>query len=393
MAMAGTTLDHKVKGRLLDALTGVPGTDVFAGRTALLQGIPDNIRDGLNRNSDNRLVDLINIVDQLERLGRLDNGERPVVIITHNGWRMARGSELGKLLAEIEKEVEAAYGGDEPLADLPATPEVLIFGGTGEWVTGAFIEQARLIGTRVARLLVPRYSGGNLVHPVGGVGTGWLIAPGLLLTNHHVIGARERDEPSASDADFTRQGEKTTLWFDYHREGQIEAQDLTPVSVTEVVASNRELDYALLRLPDSASLAGRQQIVVARERPELPRGTRLNIVQCPGGGPLRYAIRNNFFVGLGQRSYQMRYLTDTLRGSSGAPVLDDSWQVVAMHHGYKKVDPALYQEEAGKSEVVKYHNEGIVVNDILGDVPAVIQQEIGHAQGWALPISLDLSRP
>ena len=103
----------------------------------------------------------------------------------------------------------------------------------------------------------------------------------------------------------------------------------------------------------------------------------------PGGGPLRYAIRNNFFVGLGQRPYQMRYLTDTLKGSSGAPVLDDSWQVVAIHHGYKKVDPALYDKEAGKSEVVKYHNEGIVISDILSDLPAVIQHEISTAQGWA----------
>lgn len=379
--MAGTTLDKKAKDRLLDALINVPGTDARDGRTALLQGIPDNVRAALNR-SDNQLVDLMNIVDQLERLGRLENGERPVVIVTHNGWRMSGGTEIGQLLAELEKEIEAAYGGDEPLAELPATPEVLIFGGTGEWVTGAFIEQARLIGRRVARLRIPRYSAGILVHPVGGVGTGWLIAPGLLLTNHHVIEARERGEPHASDADFKRQGENAVLWFDYHQEGHIKDQALTPATVTEVVVSSRELDYALLRLPDDASLADRQQVAVVRERPELPRGTRLNIVQCPGGGPLRYAIRNNFFVGLGQRPYQMRYLTDTLRGSSGAPVLDDNWQVVAMHHGYKKVTPSLDRKEAGTSEVVKYHNEGIVINDILTDMSAVIQQEISTAQGW-----------
>ena len=380
--MARTTLDQKARDRLLDALINVPGTDGREGRTALLQGIPYNVRAALNR-SDNQFVDLMNIVDQLERLGRLDNGERPVVIVTHNGRRLSSGTELGRYLAEIEREIEAAYGGDEPLAELSAMPEVLVFGGTGEWVTGAFIEQAQLIGRRVARLRVPRYSGGNLVHPVGGVGTGWLAAPGLLLTNHHVIEVREPGEPPASDADFKRQGENTVLWFDYHREGQIEDQDLTVVGVIEVVANNRELDYALLRLQGDASLADRHQAAIIRDRPELPRGTRLNIVQCPGGGPLRYAIRNNFFVGLGQRPYQMRYLTDTLKGSSGAPVLDDSWQVVAIHHGYKKVDPALYDKEAGKSEVVKYHNEGIVISDILSDLPAVIQHEISTAQGWA----------
>jgi hypothetical protein len=78
----------------------------------------------------------------------------------------------------------------------------------------------------------------------------------------------------------------------------------------------------------------------------------------------------------------MRYLTDTLNGSSGAPVLDDNWQVVAMHHGYKKVEPALYKEETGKSEVVKYHNEGIIISDILIDMPNAINQEISAAQAW-----------
>ena len=72
------------------------------------------------------------------------------------------------------------------------------------------------------------------------------------------------------------------LWFDYHREGQIEDQDLTVVGVVEVVANNRELDYALLRLQGDASLADRHQVAIIRDRPELPRGTRLNIVQCPG---------------------------------------------------------------------------------------------------------------
>jgi hypothetical protein len=106
-------------------------------------------------------------------------------------------------------------------------------------------------------------------------------------------------------------------------------------------------------------------------------------VQCRGGGPLRYAIRNNFFVRLGQHSYQIRYLTDTERGSSGAPVPDGSWQVVVIHHGYKKLDPGQLKDETGKSQVVKYHNEGIVVDEILRDKPAAIRQEIVNAQGRA----------
>lgn len=369
--MVNATLDRKSLERLVDALMGVPGTDERPGRTALLQGIPDNIKAALNR-SDNQFVDLTNIVGQLEKLGRLENGERPVVIVTHNGWRMTRGTGLGRTLEEIEETIEAAYGGDEPLAGLTDVPEVLIFGGTGEWVSGAFIEQAQLVGRLVARLRIPRYSAGIFTHSVGGVGTGWLVAPTLALTNHHVIQARERNEPPASDLDFRLQGENTELWFDYHREGQ----DYTPVRTLEVVASDRDLDYALLRLPASPALAGRQRISLASGRPQLARGARLNIVQCPGGGPLRYAIRNNFFVGLGQQPHEMRYLTDTREGSSGAPVLNDSWEVVAMHRGYKKVNPGLYEVEARKNDLVKYHNEGIFISDILPRLPTAIKQEI-----------------
>jgi hypothetical protein len=79
-----------------------------------------------------------------------------------------------------------------------------------------------------------------------------------------------------------------------------------------IIASNRELDYALLRLADSAALTGREHVSVMRERPDLLRGARLNIVQCPGGGSLRYAIRTNFFVGYGNEPNRIRYLTDTL---------------------------------------------------------------------------------
>ena len=241
----------------------------------------------------------------------------------------------------------------------------------------AFIEQAQLAGEgwRVSWYHV---IGWNLSRPADGVGTGWLIAPGLLLTNHHVIEARDqvsrRRRMRISNGRARRRSSGlTTIAKD---------NSYATVSVTEVVDSDRELDYALLRLADSAALSGREQIAVVRERPELPRGTRLNIVQCPGGGPLRYAIRNNFFVGPGQHPYEMRYLTDTRQGSSGSPVLNDSWQVVAMHKGYKKVDPGLFQAETGKSEVVKYHNEGIVITDILRRLPAVIRDEINNAQGW-----------
>jgi endonuclease G, mitochondrial len=301
-----------------------------------------------------------------------------VVIVIHNAWRLTRGTELGRELAEIERDAEAAYGGEKPSPRLSAEPEVLIFGGSGEWVSAAFIEQAREAGRRVARLLVPRFFGERRSGDVG-VGTAWLAAPRLVFTNHHVVEARDDQEPPASADEFRRQGESILAWFDYHREGQRALE----VTVAEVVSSDRTLDYALLRLAAEPPLADRRQMALRQGGPALSRGTRLNIVQCPGGGPLTFAIRNNFYVGPGQQAYHLRYLTDTREGSSGSPVLDDTWQVVAMHHGFQQVKAQRQPGEAGLSQVAKFHNEGTTLEEILAHLPAAPRDEIRRAQGWA----------
>src|SRR5688572_6530696 len=103
--MNGRVLDKSLRDRLFDALSQVPSADSRDGRTALLDGVPHNIRIGLYR-FDNLHVDLTRLIDQLDLLGRLDNGERPVVILTNNAWRMTRGSELGRRLEELQTEIE-----------------------------------------------------------------------------------------------------------------------------------------------------------------------------------------------------------------------------------------------------------------------------------------------
>ena len=130
-----------------------------------------------------------------------------------------------------------------------------------------------------------------------GYGTGWLVSARLLLTNHHVIESRRLlKETPATYADFDLQEKNTVAWFDYYSEGKFAGP---AVAVTEIIASDRVLDYALLRLEDSPGLPARSRMTLARNS-KLEQGARLNIVQCPDGGPLRFAIRNNFFVGRGE---------------------------------------------------------------------------------------------
>jgi V8-like Glu-specific endopeptidase len=61
----------------------------------------------------------------------------------------------------------------------------------------------------------------------------------------------------------------------------------------------------------------------------------------------------------------LRYYTDTDFGSSGSPVCDDSWRVIALHRGAKHAPGAKYQ---GKDEA--YVNFGSQIQAVLDDLRA-----------------------
>jgi V8-like Glu-specific endopeptidase len=344
------------------------------GRTGLMTGIPPNIVAALNR-SNNQVVDFDQILSQLDNLGRLEKtGERPLIIVAQNALDYVLGSEVGGTLREIIQELERYYGGEKPSGVLPAVPERLIFAGKDWRLPFDFVERAWQASRGVARLAVPRIFNG---HHTGqhAFGTGWLVSSRLMFTNYHVIEAREPDEPPASQEDFRTQAEQAIAWFDYHQEGGTQ----TVVKCVALLNASpyAQLDYALLRLEDTPALNGRQQLSLVRTQPALAQGSRLNIVQHPLGGALRYAIRNNFYVGQGDQAYHLRYLTDTEPGSSGSPVLDDQWQVVGMHHAWRDIPEEEYQ-----GETIKYHNQGIAIHSILADLSPSPLDEIKIGQGW-----------
>ena len=98
----------------------------------------------------------------------------------------------------------------------------------------------------VARLLIRRYENGAAVPGDTGLywGTGWLIGDGLMLTNHHVINARDRGESAASVQDFDKQAANTAVEFD------ADSDDRAPekAKIAKIEAADSKLDYALLRI-------------------------------------------------------------------------------------------------------------------------------------------------
>ena len=201
-----------------------------------------------------------------------------------------------------------------------------------------FLHEGTAASRSVAKLLVHRHFdaspsmlAGN--EPDLGMGTGWMLAPRLLITNFHVINARLPLEPPASAEDFQLQGAATQVLFDfYEADSQVQA-----TRVVGCVASDRTLDYALLRLPEDAParppLRLRTSHIVKPKDRALRE--RVNVLQHPNGDPMRLGFRNNFVV-TGTES-RLSYLTDTAGGSSGSPICDDAWTVAALHRGFTTI--------------------------------------------------------
>lgn len=203
---------------------------------------------------------------------------------------------------------------------------------TVQWFAGG--ERA---AAAVGYVQVPRFKAGKpFVHERPAGGTAFLVAPDLVMTAFHVVEARDRKkEPPADPADLARQVTATTVMFDYLRRDANDRPAGTPVGVVELVAADVSLDVAVLRLP-----AARSEAPLTFRAPALPPvtdglGFVANVIQHPNHEPKKVGLRNNAVYEVDDR--QLYYFTDTKGGSSGAPVFDDDWRVIAIHTGWDPI--------------------------------------------------------
>jgi V8-like Glu-specific endopeptidase len=232
--------------------------------------------------------------------------------------------------------------------------------GTDDTVGIGFLADGLKVAQAVALIRVPRYEQGQQVTVSGGPwvakGTAWLLAPDLAITNHHVINARLDSEADASQADFRLQAESAALSFDFDNP----EADGVRVEAKRLVAASRSLDYALLEL---VSRVDRPVPRLSSSIVALDNTSRMvvNIVQHPRGEPKRVAFRNNLVSAADTTT--IRYFADTDQGSSGSPVCDDRWRVVALHRGARHVSGVQFQ---GKDEA--FVNFGSQIQAVLADI-------------------------
>lgn len=87
------------------------------------------------------------------------------------------------------------------------------------------------------------------------------------------------------------------------------------------------------------------------------------IIQHPSGGPKQIALYHNVIAYVDAKVVQ--YLTDTEPGSSGSPVFDTHWNVIALHHS-----GGWLREPTGDPKQTFYRNEGIHINTVMAGLAA-----------------------
>jgi endonuclease G, mitochondrial len=248
--------------------------------------------------------------------------------------------------------------------------------GKNDSVYSNFVELIHQAKQKVGRIAIKR--GNRNI----GFATGFMVSENLLLTNWHVF--KTIDEVADSEIQF---------FYEYNSFGTPGTPVAFKLQAGLFFHSNEELDYCFVGVSakDVTNNHGLSEIGYIFLDPALGKlghegQEALNIIHHPNGDYMQLSIRENLFKKITPIS--IWYATDTAPGSSGSPVFNDQWQVVALHHmGVAKKNKAgKYIDKDGKvipavdgkidaSKVVWEANEGIRISVILKDLFASFADE------------------
>lgn len=303
------------------------------------------------------------------------------------------GAWLKKSLDEVADPGEPLAQGEGGRVDMAQMPAIERIIADSNFLPAHFLEEGADIQRAVGRVTLKEAHAGL---PAGnGWGTGFLVAPNILMTNNHVI-------PTEAFA------KKVEVQFNYQlsEEGMPQTVDTYQFSIHSLFYTNSALDFTLIYVRPKYRFTLRRNTdltdldlspitgspLIPTQPPivvppylwrsagsqwgylQLPLHTaysvdqRINIVQHPRGRRKEVALHDNKITDI--YANHLRYTTDTEPGSSGSPVFNNTWDLLAIHH-------AGGEQQNG----VWINNQGVrmdkIVDNIRSNVSASVQAQLG----------------
>jgi V8-like Glu-specific endopeptidase len=229
--------------------------------------------------------------------------------------------------------------------------------GSNDLLPVSYFLRGAEVGHAVGRVVTTDGQGHDISY-----GTAFLVAPDVVLTNHHVL--PDKEVAGASVIQFN---------YQFGVDGQMEHLVTVTIDPDRYVSSD-ELDFALAGVVFAPGDQGpRAWLPLLASAAKIINDEPVTIVQHPNAQPKQVALRNNKVIDI--LPDFLHYTTDTAPGASGSPVFNDQWEVVALHHaGVPEVDEngqiltargTPWNETMGDDAIHWIANEGVRISQIM----------------------------
>ncbi|WP_366596988.1 DNA/RNA non-specific endonuclease [Bacillus pumilus] len=181
-----------------------------------------------------------------------------------------------------------------------------------------FLEKGLQAGKSICRIVIKDERGRSL-----GYGTGFLVAPTLLLTNNHVF-------PDAETATLS------SAQFNYEQDIHFNARVVQEYRFQpdKFFITNPNLDFTLVAVQNTSTSGVKIQefsyLPLIKQTGKVLLGEYVSIIQHPRGDYKAVVLRENQITDM--LDDFIHYSADTEPGSSGSTVFNDEWKVIALHH-------------------------------------------------------------
>jgi hypothetical protein len=220
-----------------------------------------------------------------------------------------------------------------------------------------FVRRASRLSAAVGRVVVRDHD------RIVAYGTGFLVARDLALTCHHVLSDAAVAGFSALELDYFEQ-----------EDGSVAPTRRLALDPTRTFVTDELLDFTVVAI-DHASLDDRERATIPLmvDHGTAIVGDHVNLIHHPRGGPMAVSLRHGRLANV--LDSFIHYVADTEGGSAGAPVLDDRWQLIGLHHAKRHGTPGA-----------KWVGEAIRVKSIVAELV-----RSGHHELVAAAADADLS--